>query len=239
MSHRNTGYSPKLGRHPERAREASPSQAFINARLPPEDVEKRVDPEVIGRVLREAIGITIPELSEDLTSRLRDPLLGFDIHPELPFKGAKRRFKEDYIRAALQRRFGNISEVARLLKLSRRTVHRLAEQTEVRRMREDMAPARYFAEQDIGAAIGETMREYADVLHPSRLERLYEKVPQLSAELLRDAEYEPIPLEDALREFERRYLIAAVSRHGPVLKDVARKTGLRYETLLRKLRAVA
>lgn len=206
---------------------------------PPADEEKSTfDLSAVERTLREAIGVTISELQQDLAERLKDPLLGFEIRMDLKFKAAKRKFKEDYIRAVLQRNFGNISEAARILDLSRRTVHRLSEDVEVAQIRGDMASPRYFKQQDISSAISEVLQEYGGVLHPKRMETVYRKVPVLSADLLEVVEQKPLPLKDALEEFERRYLTRALARHGPGLRAVGRAIGLRYETLLRKLKAL-
>lgn len=196
-----------------------------------------LDLSAVERTLREAIGVTISELQQDLAERLKDPLLGFEIRMDLKFKAAKRQFKEDYIRAVLQRNFGNISEAARILDLSRRTVHRLSEDEEVASMRREMASPRYFRQQDISSAISEVLQAYGEVLHPKKMESVYQKVPVLSANLLEVVEQKPLPLKDALEEFERRYLTRALARHGPGLRQVGRAIGLRYETLLRKLKS--
>ena len=203
------------------------------------DEEKNtLDLSAMERTLREAIGVTISELQQDLAERLKDPLLGFEIRMDLKFKAAKRRFKKDYIRAVLQRNFGNISEAARILDLSRRTVHRLSEDAEVAQIRGEMASPRYFKQQDISSAISEVLQEYGEVLHPKRMESVYQKLPVLSADLLEVVEQKPLLLKDALKEFERRYLTRALARDGPGIQAVARAIGVRYETLLRKLKTL-
>ncbi len=203
---------------------------------PDEQEPKEFDPSAVESTLREAIGVTISELQEDLTEKLKDPLLGFTIHFGQKFKKAKRLFKEEYIRAVLKKNFGNISEAARILDLSRRTVHRLSEDEEVASIRKEMASPSYLAQQDISEAISDVLTGYSEVLHPKKLEQVYRKMPELSEDLVQVIEQKPLSLKDAVQEFERRYLRAAITRYGPNLTNVAKEIGIRYESLLRKVK---
>lgn len=201
---------------------------------PQQGDQGKADLSRIEQALKDVVGVTIRELEHDLVEKLNDPLLGIEFRTELMFKAAKRRFKEDYIRAVLRRNFGNISEAARVLSLSRRTVHRLSEDEEVDRIRKEMASPRYLSQQDVAGAIHDVLQDYAEVLHPKKLAEVYGRMPSLSQDLAQVREIPSLSLKAAVEEFERRYLTAAVIKHGPLLTSVAKAIGIRYESLLRK-----
>src|SRR3989338_9338473 len=82
------------------------------------DLEKVITEKVkplIDSSMQKFLGITIKELSTDISDRLkRTPLLDFKIDTGMPFKKAKKLFKKEYVRKLLQLKQGNISDVARI-----------------------------------------------------------------------------------------------------------------------------
>ena len=89
-------------------------------------IQDKVKP-IIDTSMQKFLGISIKELSADISDRLkRTPLLDFKIDTSVPFKKAKQLFKEEYIKKLLQLKQGNISDVAKLANIDRRSIHRFA-----------------------------------------------------------------------------------------------------------------
>ena len=86
-------------------------------------VEKKVKP-MLDDAMKRYLGITVSEIRADISDKLkRSSLLSIDT--SIPFKQAKRQFKKQYLIQLLHKHRGNISEVARIADLDRRSLHRL------------------------------------------------------------------------------------------------------------------
>lgn len=201
-----------------------------------EDVLKaKVEPIVISTMQR-FIGVTIGELTKDLTEKLtKSPLIDFVIHTSVPFKEAKRKFKQDYLRRLLQINYGNVSEVARVAGLDRRSIHRIIKEAgiDVTTIRHEMAKAYVIKQTAVGNIIEDVLRHYRDVLHPVKFDAMYRAVPELSREIIESLPDEPLTLKQAEREFEMEYIRKLLKEH-PTVSEAARHAGIRYETLHRK-----
>ncbi len=94
-----------------------------------EDLEKvvksRVKP-IIDGAMQKFIGARIVELESDISDSLaKNPLFEVEIDTSLKFRKAKDNFKRSYISKLLQTHLGNISRVADVLGIDRRSIHRL------------------------------------------------------------------------------------------------------------------
>ncbi len=201
-----------------------------------EVLDKKVKP-IIKETTTKFLGVAIDKLSEDLTSILYKPtLLGIKIDTSLPFKDAKKRFKQQYLEKLLKLHFGNITEVARLTQTDRRSIHRLLNdlQIDAHKIKQEMVKPYAVQLSALNIEIEHVLDKYKEVLHPEKLRSLYRNVDVLSDEILKELPEQPLSLQDALVEFEKRYLIEVLKFHQMNIAKTARVIGLRYETLHRK-----
>lgn len=191
---------------------------------------------VVDAAVKQALGIRIAELSDDLSAKLESPIAGFTVDPTILFKQAKKQFRREYLRKLLRINYGNISEVARLAKLDRRSIHRLVKDTglNVQKIRQDMEKSYDVQQQGVSTIISDVLDSYKSVLHPEKLTEAYRNVSLMSKSILDNLPEEPVPLSEAEDAFEAEYFRKALALHHGNVAHTARKIGLRYETVHRK-----
>lgn len=202
-----------------------------------EVIEKRVKP-MVEQAMAKYLGITVPEIELDISDRLRAPLLEYEIDIQLPFKKAKRLFKKLYLARMLKIHFGNISEVAILLDIDRKTIHRLIKslKIDVEEFRKEFEKAKYIKEETVSNIIKKTLETYKTSLSPIKFKTFYEHAPSLSKDIIKELPEKPLTLSEAEDEFEKRFLKKALEENEFNISKTARKIGLRFETLYRKLK---
>ncbi|MBS3098412.1 hypothetical protein J4209_06480 [Candidatus Woesearchaeota archaeon] len=200
-------------------------------------IQDKVKP-IIDTSMQKFLGISIKELSADISDRLkRTPLLDFKIDTSVPFKKAKQLFKEEYIKKLLQLKQGNISDVAKLANIDRRSIHRFAKnlKKEVQKFRKDLS-SEYTKETTVKSIIDETLDQFKDVINPKRLEKFYKGASDLSKEILKELPTVELTLKEALTEFEKEFLKKALKENLNNISKTAKAVGLRAETLFRKIK---
>lgn len=204
-------------------------------------VEAKIKP-MLEEAMHKKLGITVAELETDITDKLkRSSLLSFNVDTSVPFKEAKRKFKQEYIARLLQLNFGNVAEVAKIAGVDRRSVHRVVAEMKlnVQDIRENVlqkgAYVKQMAVQDI---IEESLESYKSALHPRKYQAFYQQAPELSKNIMDKIPEKPWPLKVALAEFERRYFEKALKESDGNISKAARRIGIRFETLHRKLKAL-
>ena len=200
-------------------------------------VEKKIKP-MLDEAMRRYLGVRIEELTTDVSDRLRrSALLDIPVDVNVPFKKAKLAFKKNYLIRLLQLHFGNIAEVARLSGVDRRSVHRLVRQSQVgERARKELHRRDFYVSDEVSTIIQESAEHYKGSLAPEKYRAFYDQVPIMGKVIAKELPLELPTLEQAERAWERRYFEAALKEFGPSPVAVARKIGLRYETLHRKLK---
>lgn len=201
-------------------------------------IQTKIKP-ILETNLQRVLGVTIEELNKDISSRLqKNPLLDFPIDTNLSFKQAKKQFKNQYLKKLLQIRYGNISEVAKLADVDRRSIHRIVKDAKlnVDKIRHDMAKAYDVKRETIHHIIEDVLNSYKEVIHPVKLEKAYENVTEVSKEVLEQLPEEPLTLKEAETNFEREFLQKALKENNDNLTQTAKQIGLRYETLHRKIK---
>ncbi|MCX8147359.1 MAG: hypothetical protein N3D84_02740, partial [Candidatus Woesearchaeota archaeon] len=99
---------------------------------------------IIDKSMHKILGVTIDELSTDITEKIRkSPLIDFHIDIKLGFKKAKKQFIKRYLEKLLLINYGNISEVAKIAGIDRRSIHRMVKESKinVEKIRKEMAKA--------------------------------------------------------------------------------------------------
>ena len=105
-------------------------------------------------------GLAIPKLEEDITSKLAKEQTTIPIRFTLTYEKALQEFKKEFFRRELQKH-QNISFLAKLLGVSRRSVHRSIKElgiTVPKKTKEEQK--QYFKEQEIYKTLREALLEY-------------------------------------------------------------------------------
>ena len=194
---------------------------------------------IVDEAMHRVMGITIDELSRDISDKLRtSPLLMFDISTRLGFKKAKKEFVRRYMKKLLQINYGNISEVAKIADIDRRSIHRIVKDSDidVEKIRKEMARAYEIKQSALNEIIEDVLDNYKTVIHPDKLGVMYKNVPEFSRDILEAIPEKQLTLKDAEEEFEKEFIRKALAENGNNMTITARKIRLRYETLLRKMK---
>lgn len=209
-----------------------------------EDLEKVVKNKVkpiIDEAMQKLIGARVVEIETDITDKIaKNPLLEFEIDTSISFKKAKDEFKKKYISKLLQTHLGNISKVADLIGVDRRSIHRLIKELEidVEKIRNNLLSKEYAREEAVKDAIESTLDEYRQVINPQKLKKMYEEAPLLSKDIIKNLPASPLTLKEALEEFEKKFIMVALKKNDFNISKTAKKIGLRYETLHRKMKSL-
>ncbi|MBD3310093.1 hypothetical protein GF351_02645 [Candidatus Woesearchaeota archaeon] len=201
-------------------------------------IKEKVKP-MVDEAMHKFLGVTIREISGDISDSLkRSPLLDFEIDTSLPFRKAKDMFRRQYIVRLLRTHYGNISAVAKISGLDRRSIHRLIKglNIDAERFRKHLQKPEYVRQEAVSSMIEHTLDEYRSVLNPKKLEEVYKQVPDLSRDIVKELPESPLTLKQAERRFEKNYISKALEENNGNVSKTARKIGLRYETLHRKLK---
>lgn len=203
-------------------------------------MKKRLKP-IIDDAMHRFLGITVPEIEKDISDRLvKSPVIDLDIDTSMGFKRAKDRFKKRYIERMLQTNLGNISRVADLSGLDRRSMHRLISslKIDIGRIKDNLIESDYIKEAAVKGVIEGTLQEFKGIIKADRLNRMYKHAPLISKDLVRELPEAPMTIKEAEEEFEKRFIAKALSENDNNASKAAKKIGLRYETLHRKIKSL-
>ncbi len=204
-------------------------------------IEDKIKP-MLEEAMQKNLGITVSELETDISDRLkRSSLLEFDVDTRLKFKDAKKKFKREYVAHLLQLNFGNVADVAKIALVDRRSIHRIVAEMkiEVQKFRDNMQKGEYVKQLAVQDIIQESLEHYKTALNPVKYEALYKQAPSLSKNIIKELPETPKNLKEAEKEFEKRYFEKALHENNSNISRTARKIGLRFETLHRKLKSLA
>ena len=199
-------------------------------------LEARIKP-VLESAMHKYLGVTVAEIEGDISDKLKRPLLDFVIDTKIPFKKAKLFFRKAYFTRLLQMFLGNISEVARVSGLDRRSVHRLITRMKisVTKFREARMPE-YVRERAVKVIIEGVLDHYKTSFNPEKLEDMYEHIGEVSKDVVKEMPEKTLTFKEAEDEFERQYIKKALEENNNNISATAKKIGLRFETLHRKMK---
>jgi DNA-binding NtrC family response regulator len=206
----------------------------------PEQTKKDVE-DIVGDAMKPVLGINIDELNRDISAKLeKSPLVSFEIDTSVKFKQAKKRFKQQFLGRLLRISYGNISDVAKKAGVDRRSIHRIVKDAgiDVSKIREEMIKPYQIRQKAVEGIIEDVLEHYRTVIHPERIAEVYKKVDTVSKEILDELPEKRITLKQAEEEFEKEYLTKALAESKENVAATSKKIGLRYETLLRKLKSL-
>ncbi|OYT32788.1 hypothetical protein DRJ22_03200 [Candidatus Woesearchaeota archaeon] len=212
--------------------------------MPEEELENIIYTKIkplVEEAMQKNLGITISEIEEDISDKLKKaPLLDFEVDTKIPFKQAKKNFKKKYLTRLLQLNLGNVAEVARIAGIDRRSIHRLVSELKIdlSHFRKALVKREYIKESAIKDVLETSFETYKSALNPEKYEKLHKQVPLLSKEIIKELPIKQPSLRQAEKEFEKKYLTQALKENENNVASTAKKIGLRYETLHRKLKAL-
>ena len=200
-----------------------------------ETVREKVSP-LLGETMEKSLGLKIPKLEMDITDHLLDPQLDIYIKLDVPFKKSKKLFKKEFLKRELKHHLGNISQLAKVIGMDRRSLHRAIKNLKIdidqlRDLELKEEPAHVIDEQ-----IRLTLDQYKSVLHPQRIEKMYEQIPTLSRNIAKLLPSPHLTWKEAEDEFEKYFLGHALLETNWNITQAAQKIELRVETLHRKIK---
>jgi len=208
------------------------------------DLERVIVDEVkplVDEATQKFIGVNIGKLSDDITSKLnRSSLMDIEIDTTLNYRQARKKFRRAFLTKLLLLNYGNISEVAKKTGKSRRSIHRMIKtlHINVRKIKRELLRPYEIRLSRINTIIGTVLDQYKTVVHPDRLRDMYHNVSSLSEDILKRLPHPDMTFKEAETEFEQRYFKSMLAENDKNISRTARKIGLRYETLQRKLKAL-
>jgi len=202
-------------------------------------VEDRIKNAIDGAAQR-YLGIGVMPADMDITDRLKkDSLLSFYVDTKKNFKLAKKQFKKHYLEKVLQIHSGNVSTSAKVAGIDRRSIHRLMTELGIVVDREKLVKENYTG--SVQEMITDALQlESAEVVgkEQDRFMRMYKRIaPTLSREIVK--ELPSLSLDEAEAEFEKRFIEKALGEQEGNISATARKIGLRFETLHRKMKELS
>jgi len=204
-------------------------------------VKTKVKP-ILSSAMQRFLGITVPEISTDISDKLiKSPVLDIEIDTTKTFKQAKEEFKRQFLIRLLQNNFGNVSKVAEIAKTDRRSIHRMIKKFNLNpeKFRKDMMRMDYIKQEAVKDIIESTLDDYSDSVNEEKLKKLYQNIPKLSKNIIKELPESPITLKQAELQFEKKYLLKALAQNNFNIAKTARQIKLRYETLHRKIKALS
>jgi DNA-binding NtrC family response regulator len=209
-----------------------------------EKLEKLIDEKVrpiVEEAMQKYLGVTVSEIEQDISDKIKkSPLIEFDIDTSIPFKQAKKSFKKKYINRLLQLNLGNVAEVARVSGLDRRSVHRLITELSIDpdKFRHILMRGAYVKRAEVKNIIESSVEHYKSALNPDKYSAFYEHVPKISEDIAKELPAAPLPIKEAERQWEKKFLAKALEENNHNISQTAKKIGIRFETLHRKLKSL-
>lgn len=200
-------------------------------------LKEKISP-LLEETMEKNWGLTIPKLESDLTDRLKNPYLYMYIPHADSFDSAKRKFKKEFLRWELQLHLGNVSQLSKMLGLDRRSIHRAIKELDIDMdeiRREDDTEQKY-KENLVDQTIRSTLEQYKAIIHPQKMELLYQELPSLSRNIAKFLPSPELTWKEAEEEFERQFLCHALKENAGNIAQAAKRVKLRVETLHRKVK---
>lgn len=200
-------------------------------------LKEKVEP-LLEETMEKHLGITIPKIGADITDRLKQPQLNIYVPFGLPFSKAKKVFKKEFLKRELRRHQGNVSQLAKLLDIDRRSIHRTIKglKIKMKEIRTQPLPLEKERENFIDETIRSTLDKYQEIIQPRKMEQMYEEVKSLSKNIAKFLPEEEFTWKEAEKEFEEQFLKHSLEENQWNLTKTAQKIRIRPETLHRKVK---
>ncbi len=186
---------------------------------------------IVEEAMHDFLGLKINEINNDITNKLVEGKIDFDINVNIPFKQAKENFKRSFIIKLLQMTKGNVSEAAKIADIDRRHIHRLVQKFKINveffRSKDEYSEKEE-KEQYVKQVIGDTLAKY----ELTKRKKINEETTKNIADKMPDIR---MTMKEALKLFEKEYFKKALEEFNTKGKT-AKTLGIRYETLIKKIK---
>lgn len=200
-------------------------------------IREKIEP-LITETTKQAIGVTVEELNKTLIDKIAMmPLHPLDVNTSLPYKKAKKLFRKRFFTQLIETHYGNVSDVAKITGIDRRTIHRIIKEldVDVSRIRQHLLNPDHYMKIALDVTVRGALEKYKPILNPDKIEKVYRDLPRLESEVLASLPKTEMTYKEAEEVFDRQYLAKVLKENKFNVSLTARKIGLRYETLHRKL----
>jgi DNA-binding NtrC family response regulator len=201
-------------------------------------IDEKIAP-LLDSAMRQHLGITVKDIQLDITDRLKQTaLIDFGVNTKLPFKQAKKAFKRAFLLRMLQLHRGNVSTVASVTGIDRRSVHRLIGSLKLpaTSIRDEAKPA-YERQGVVRGIISEVFEQYKPALNTTKYKALSAHTEALSGDIVKELPESHLSLKEAEKAFEREYFIRLFAE-TLTIAELSKKAKLRYEVVHRKLKSL-
>lgn len=200
-------------------------------------LKEKVSP-LLEETMEKHWGISIPKVESDITDQLKKPQLDLYLASRLPFFKAKKQFQAEFIKRELRLHRGNISQLAKTLRIDRRSVHRAIKDLEinVEKARGEAQERENYRQNIIGHAIRSTLENYKEIIQPQKLESVYQDLPSISRNIAKVLPHQDLTWKEAEQEFEKQFLLQALEENNWNITQMAEKIKMRAETVHRKIK---
>lgn len=203
-------------------------------------IKEKVEP-IVNESMQKYLGITIKELPDDISDKIeKNPIISYGISTEFDFKTAKKMFKAEFLKRLLQTHLGNISKVAEITGLDRRTIHRDIKNLniDIKKIREDLISTQYYQKEAVDNIVRKTLDDYKNIINSEKLKNMYKDVERISDMISNVLPTIEMSWDMAEKAFEKEYIKKSLEESNYNISLTAKKIGIRYETLHRKIKAL-
>jgi transcriptional regulator with PAS, ATPase and Fis domain len=122
--------------------------------------------------------------------------------------------------------------------MNRRSIHRaIAElDIDVDTVRRELLRPTYYQREAVDNILRKTFDSYKQVLHPDKLEQIYNHMPELTDDIVKEVPIKEMTWKQAEAEFEKQFITKVLDQYKGNITRSAKKMKLRYETLIRKMK---
>jgi DNA-binding NtrC family response regulator len=200
-------------------------------------IKEKVSP-MLEEMMEKQWGISIPQIESDISDKLKHQTLRIYVPPNLEFNEAKKVFKKEFVKKELKLHKGNISHLAKVLGVDRRSIHRMIKDLgiNVERLRKEQESKEEFQKGIIDKTIRSTLEQYKGLIKQQKMEKVYQEVPKLSRNIAKFIPLQEVTWKEAEQEFEKQFLRHALEENEGVISKTADKIKIRPETLSRKIK---
>lgn len=202
-----------------------------------ESLKDKVLP-LLEETMEKSWGITIPKLETDISDRLKNPQLSIYINTELTFPEAKKQFQREFLKRELRLHKGNVSQLAKMLEIDRRSIHRTIKDLKIDmdELRDQDLDSQTDHQEFVDKAIRSTLDQYRGIIQPHQMEKMYQEVENLSRNIAKFIPHQEMRWKEAEREFEKQFLALVIKEKEGSVSQIAKKIRIRPETLYRKIK---
>src|SRR3989338_374837 len=136
-----------------------------------EDLESAIKEKIyplLEQTMEKNWGISIPKIETDISDKLKNPQLEVYIPIGVTFEEAKKKFKAEFLKRELMLNQGNVSQLAKLLGIDRRSVHRVIKDLEIKTedLRSTKRSKEEYQQGFIDQTIRSTLDQYKELIQP-------------------------------------------------------------------------